>query len=125
METKLLQKYVWSDLSPVLRQYLVQDDQGRLGIGVIDPVYHGPNVMFVRPANVDRTIEEEIIGEGTIIMTETAWHLYHNTTYKGMWYDDRRTGWIREEELRSLEIISDLGWYAQEQHIEEMLETTD
>jgi len=100
------------DLSPIRHHYLVQDDQGRQGIASLDVVYQDTSVLFVRPVNVAETIhapDNISLPSNAIIMTATAWHRY-NQVYKGMWYDDTRTGHIQETELRTLTLICDCNY---------------
>lgn len=89
--------YRWPDLSPVVRQYLVKDDQGRVGVAYIDPVYHDDGVLFARPADTPATID----AGNAILMTDTAWHK-QGDEYSGSWYD-------ADDRLR-ITIVQDLGW---------------
>jgi len=99
------------NLSPICHHYIVVDDQGRQGLASLDVVYQGTSVLFVHPTDVAKTIPApiNILPTNAIIMTATAWHRY-GQVYKGMWYDDMRTGHIQETELRVLTLICDCDY---------------
>ena len=101
------------NLAPICHHYLVQDDQGRQGIASLDAAYQGTSVLFVHPVDVAETIhapDNISLPSNAIIMTATAWHRYGQEVYKGMWYDDLRTGRIQEAELRTLTLICDCDY---------------
>ena len=102
----------WADdLSPVMRRYVVRDDQGRYGLAYEDPIYHY-GMLMAHPIDVPSQIVSSVItsdGVG-VIMTDTRWHR-NGDIYVGMWYDDSRSGHhILEADLRTLTIIDDLGY---------------
>ena len=98
------------NLSPIEHVYLVEDEQGRKGIAYLDVVYHGTDVLFVRPSDVPSEMDEPsnlALPSNAIIMTKTAWHLRPDGSYKGLWYDSPLVGHVREDELHTLRLISD------------------
>jgi len=105
-------QYRWPDLSPVVRQYVVQDDQGRYGIATQDD---RKDVLFARPIGVTPTISAENVPgaedlpANAILMTATAWTRQDDGAYTGTWYDYDRIGRIPPEDLRRLTIVDDLG----------------
>jgi hypothetical protein len=101
-------QYRWPDLSPVIRQHVVKDDLGRIGIAYSDNVYH-VGVLFAHPADVPSQIDT---GKA-ILMTNTAFHVQLDGTYTGIWYDyDGPTSpaTIPTESMRRITIMDDLGY---------------
>jgi len=122
-------KYRWPDLSPVIRQYLVRDDQGRMGIATSDPVYH-PGVLFARPAGVPARIgvTDEPLPANATIMTATAWHRQADGSYTGTWFDyDGPTfpAAVPPEMIRRIVIIEDLGWVFPDKWADRVLAGSD
>lgn len=102
-------KYTWPDLSPVERQFMVRDEQGRYGVGIIDPVYHGEDTIFARPVGVP--------GGGSVM---TAWDRQPDGTYTGFWFD-APPGKVQPGELRRLKIVEDLGWVFPDKWVDRVL----
>jgi len=114
MNPKELPEYRWPNLSSVERQYIVQDDQGRVGIGVVD---HRREIIWVRPAGTPQTIDAPAnlaLPSNAILMTPTCWDRQTDGTYTGWWFDDKApasaTASVPEKYIRRLVIIDDLGW---------------
>lgn len=109
-----LPEYRWPDLSPVIRRYVVRDDQGRVGIAYADPCYH-KDTLFAHPATLSaKTGAGNVAGTETlppnaIIMTDTPFTL-RDGTYQGTWCDYPGSGQIPPEHIRTLTIIDDLGY---------------
>lgn len=122
--------YRWPDLSPVVRQYVVQDDQGRYGIAYEDHCHHA-GVLFAHPIDVRPIVSPEgvpgaeILPSNALLMTNTVFHSRGDGTYQGMWYDDRRTGQIPPGELRVLTILDDLGYVLPDDMAERFLAGSD
>lgn len=112
-----IDEYRWPDLSPVIRQYIVQDDQGRYGIASIDPVYRGVEVLFARPIDTPA----EIQSGKAIYMTPTAWNAEPDGTYTGTWHDYNGPSHVTGEYLRHLTIIQDLGYLMPDWAAEKLL----
>ena len=93
------------DLSPLMRRYVVRDDQGRYGLAYEDKTYHD-SMLFAHPIDIPSVIAT---GTNARIMTDTRWHR-NGDAYTGIWYDDSRSGHIPEEDLRTLTIVDDLGY---------------
>lgn len=100
-----MKQYRWPDLSPVIRQHVVVDDQGRYGIGRIDPVY-GSDTIWAYPIDVPPIIEQG----GARLMTATSWTPQDDGMYTGLWYDYSGVGHVPPGDLRRIKIVSDLGW---------------
>lgn len=101
-ETTKIPQYRWPSLSPVIRQYVVRDDQGRYGIAYSDNVYH-EGVLFAHPIDASSRIAE--------LMTDTVWHV-HPDGYTGIWYDYNGPTYpaiIPTEMLRRITIIDEIG----------------
>jgi len=101
--------YRWPDLSSVARQYIVVDDQGRYGIGVVTD--HADTIA-AHPIGVQSEMDakpEDGLPENAIIMTRTIWHLQDDGTYTGTWYDYSGPSHTPDNLLRRLTIVSDLG----------------
>ncbi len=114
MEPKNLPPYCWPDLSSVVRQYVVRDDQGRIGIAYADRYHDG--VIFAHPADTQPAISStgvrgaETLPTGAILLTDTAYHLGDDGQYHGTWYDYHGIGKVPPEDIRALTILDDLGW---------------
>lgn len=100
-----MNQYRWPDLSPVVRQVVVIDDQGRYGIGRIDPVYGGGG-LGAYPIDTPPVIERD----GARYITVTAWTPAGDGAYAGLWYDYSGVGHVTGSDLRQIKIVSDLGW---------------
>ena len=107
-------KYRFPSLKPVIRQYVVRDDLGRYGIAYSDNLYHA-GVLFAHPADVSEQISstgvkgaETLPGNATL-MTDTAFHL-RDGYYQGTWYDYTGIGQVPPKDIRTLTIVSDLGF---------------
>jgi hypothetical protein len=101
-------KYLWPNLSPVIRQYIVSDDLGRLGIACSDSVYH-IGVLSAHPIDTPA----EVSYQGGILMTDTPWNIQSDNTYTGIWYDydgPLFPASVPEEMLRHITIVQDLGY---------------
>jgi hypothetical protein len=113
MEEKL--EYRWPNLKPVIRQYVVRDDQGRYGIAYQDNCYHKGN-LFAHPIDVMSIISPEgmcgaeTLPTNAILMTDTAFPLREDGSYKGTWYDYGGIGIIPPGDIRTITIIDDLGY---------------
>lgn len=123
--------YRWPDLSPVVRQYVVKDDQGRVGIAYQDR----EDVMFAHPATMPSMVTPGTI-QGTnhlpvdaIIMTNTAWHWDDAAgAYTGWWWDDdvpTSPASVPPEMIRRLEIVEDLGFQMPDRWADEVLAGSD
>ena len=115
MNPNELPEYRWPDLSPVIiRRYVVQDDQGRIGIAYADPYYH-KDVLFAHPVTLPsvtgagNVAGTETLPQNSIFMTDTAFHL-RDGAYQGTWCDNQTIGQIPADEIRTLTIIDDLGY---------------
>jgi hypothetical protein len=112
--------YTWPDLSKVIRQYVVADDQGRFGIAIDDGCHDG--VLFAHPVDVPALIQ----GDGAQYMTDTAWHIKPDESYSGLWYDnDLPAGPIPPEKLRRITIVQDLGYLLPEWVADQALAGSD
>ncbi len=127
-------KYRWPTLESVIRKYVVHDDQGRYGIAYIDNVYHGMDTLFAHPIDVGiTTLPTDKVGAelasipSAILMTDTVWHQRPDGSYRGMWYDCNVTGHIPEDspDLRTLTIVSDLGYTMPDDMAELLLADSD
>lgn len=106
--TEQTTQYLWPDLSPVIRQFIVVDDQGRFGIAYADNVYH-QDILFAHPID----IQAKIRTGKAIYMTDTPWHKQADGTYSGTWCDyDGPTfpANVPPEMARNLTIAQDLGY---------------
>jgi hypothetical protein len=107
-------KYRFPNLKPVIRQYVVRDDLGRYGIAYSDNLYH-EGVLFAHPADVSEQISPagvkgaETLPTNAILMTDTAFH-FRDGVYQGTWYDYTGIGQVPSSDIRTLTIISDLGY---------------
>lgn len=101
--------YRWPDLSSIIRQYVVRDDQGRCGIAYND--CYREDVLFAHPIDVQPTISvgDEALPANAILMTDTAFHL-RDGQYQGTWYDYKGIGQVPKKDIRTLTIIDDLGY---------------
>lgn len=108
-----LPEYRWPNLSVVVRQYLVKDDQGRYGIGLVD---HRREIIWAHPitTRAEMTAPKELgLPSNAVIITNSAWHLQADGTYTGWWFDDNVPTFpetVPPEMIRRLEIADDLGW---------------
>jgi len=101
-------EYRWPDLSPVTRQYIVKDDQDRMGIAYSDSIYHD-GVLFAHPIDV----QAEISHGRAILMTDTTWMLQPDGSYSGTWYDYGGPifpATVPPEMLRCITVVQDLGY---------------
>lgn len=112
--------YTWPDLSPVKRQYVVVDNTGRYGIAIADIIHH-EGVLFAHPVEVPATIHNA----DAICMTDTAWHIQPDGSYTGRWYDDHKVGIIPPEDMRRINIVSDLGYVLPDQWAAQALAGSD
>ncbi len=110
------QQYHWPDLSPVLRQYVVRDDRGRVGIAYADPVYH-PGVLFAHPAEMpeaaraDQVAGAETLPAGAVVMANTPWRWNDQAqAWTGVWCDYGGLGAIPAGDIRRLIVVDDLGY---------------
>lgn len=116
-------KYTWPSLKPVIRQYVVVDDLGRYGIAYSDNVYH-EGVLFAHPVDV----AEIINADHAVYMTDTVFNLKSDGQYTGVWYDyDGPTfpAAIPPELLRSITVVSDLGYLLPDSVAADMLTGSD
>jgi hypothetical protein len=109
-------QYRWPDLSAVIRQAVVRDDQGRYGIAYSDPVYHD-NVLFARPIDDPAVIENG----NARLMTATAWHGQPDGTFTGIWHDYAGPAHVPPKLLRRLTIVADLGYLMPDEMAEKLL----
>ena len=94
--------YYWPDLSPVVRRYIVVDDQGQYGVAHADNAYH-PGVLFAHPVSVPAAYDTDVAGVGAaIIITDKPFHRQVDGSYTGSWHDSNT-------ETR-ITIVDDLGW---------------
>lgn len=117
-----LPSYLWPDLSPVIRLYVVVDDQGRHGIAHTDPVYH-PNVLFAHPIH----LPGRVVQSGAAYLTNTAWHK-EGDTYTGVWcdYDGPVSPQnIPDELVRRITIVDDLGYHLPDKWADKALADSD
>ena len=114
MDPKNITPYSWPDLSSVVRQYVVRDDQGRIGIAYADRYHDG--VLFAHPADMQPAISSagvrgaEALPTGAVLLTNTAFHVAEDGQYRGTWCDYPGVGRVPPEDLRTLTVIDDLGW---------------
>lgn len=113
MDPKELPEYRWPTLRAVDRQYVVRDDRGRYGIGVVD---HRREIIWVRPIGTPtetRAPDNLALPHNAIIMTSTCWHRQEDGSYTGFWSDDNVPTYpvtVPPEMIRHLTIVDDLGW---------------
>jgi hypothetical protein len=94
--------YRWDDLSPVVRQYVVVDNNGRYGIAMVD---HREDVIFAHPIDVDTQIGNDgslALPSNAVIMTDTAFYPSPDG-WRGQWYDQNVDV--------TLSVVSGLGIY--------------
>lgn len=121
--TEQTKQYLWPDLQPVIRQYVVVDDRGRFGIAYTDNVYD-QDVLFAHPIN----IKAETSIDNEIYMTDTAWHKQTDGVYEGTWYDyDGPTfpANVPSEMVHRLTIVQDLGYLMPDKWAEIALKGSD
>lgn len=93
--------YRWPDLSPVQRQYVVCDNQGRIGIAHTG----GDNMIWAHPANVPTKMDATAkigLPSNAVLITDTSWHIQKDGSYKGSWFD--------ANSQTAIVIIDDLGY---------------
>lgn len=112
-----LPEYRWPDLSAVIRQYIVQDDHGRIGVA-----HNGPNGdLWAHPAEMpalDQAAPEMGLPSGAKIMTNTLWR-QDGEYWVGHWCDQPI------EDQRHLTIIDDLGWVMPDRYADQALAESD
>jgi hypothetical protein len=121
--------YRWPSLAVVTRQYLVQDDKGRWGIGVVDERH---NIIWARPIGQSAQMSAPAgmggLPRNAILITATAWHACpDDDTYKGWWSDDNVPTGIKmpPEMIRSIKIVDDLGWIMPDDWADQALAGSD
>ena len=93
----------------------MRDDQGRIGIAHADR-YH-EDVLFAHPADMQTTMSAsgvrgaETLPRGAVLMTDTPFRVAEDGKYHGIWCDHLGIGKVPPEDIRTLTIIDDLGWY--------------
>lgn len=103
--------YRWPDLSPVIRQYVVRDDQGRFGIAHATDT----DTIWARPIGLpgEMAVPADMgLPHNAVIITSTSWRLQTDSTYTGWWYDDdvpTHPATVPPEMIRRLQIVDDLG----------------
>jgi len=112
MNPNELPNYRWPDLSKVVRQFLVRDDTGRVGIARSGP----DNDLWSRPADVNDIILAS--PDGVQYMTNTLWH-YDGAGWVGTWFDQP------VEDRRRLTIVNDLGWRMPDKYADQALVGSD
>ena len=110
----------WPSLSPVVRQYVVVDDQGRHGIAHTDPVYH-PNVLFAHPVNVPSCVKQS----SAFYFTNTTWRKEQDGSYTGVWHDYDGPQEVPDELTRRITIVDDLGWQLPDKWADKILAGSD
>jgi len=116
-----LPQYRWPDLSSVTRQYIVRDDQGRLGIAHQD---HRQDVLFAHPIDYQAII----VSNHAQYMTATPWHLQDDGSYTGTWFDyDGPTfpATIPPGMIRRITIMQDLGYLMPDKWADKALAGSD
>ena len=127
MNPTQLPAYRWPDLSPITRQYLVRDDRGRYGIGVVD---HRREIMWVRPVGTPQVMQADPdmgLPTGAILMTPIPWKR-EDDAYSGWWADDKVPTFpaiVPPEMIRRLEIVDDLGWVIPDKWADVALDGSD
>lgn len=121
--------YRWPDLSVVKRQYVVADDQGRVGIGTVGA---DREIIGVRPAGVPTRIDvpgDMGLPGNAVLITTMSWRLQDDGTYLGYWHDDKVPAHVTrdmyDEVYRRLTIVDDLGWVIPDRFADEALAGSD
>ncbi len=123
-------EYRWPTLKPVIRQFVVRDDQGRYGIAYQDNYYH-EGTLFAHPIDVATSISSnsvpgaEMLPSDALLMTDTAFSRRDDGTYKGTWYDYRGLGLIPPKDIRTLTIVDDLGYVMPDEMADHFLAGSD
>lgn len=98
------------------RRYIVRDNKGQYGIATYDP--YKVDVLLAHPLDVPAVIKDVIIaGNYGSLLTDTPFHREKDGCYRGIWYDYTGYGQIPEDDVRTLEIVDDLGWIVSDQAI--------
>lgn len=119
--------YRWPDLSSVQRQYIVRDNDGRIGIAHTADA----DILWARPitAPAQMTAPSEMgLPNNAVLMTGTSWHLQPDGTYAGNWYDDDLPTYpasVPPEMIRRLEIMEDLGYLMPDRYADIALAGSD
>ena len=114
----MAENYLWPDNSPVIRQFVVVDDQGRFGIAYSDPVYH-EGVLFAHPIDARAQIRD---GK-SVYLTDTPWRKDGNT-FTGIWFDYDGPSFpaqVPSQTIRHITIIDDLGYLLPDKWAEQAL----
>lgn len=117
--------YRWPDLSVVQRQYVVADDQGRIGIGAVGA---DREIIWARPAGVTALTGASGgmgLPSNAVLITPTAWRLQEDGAYLGYWYDDKMPSHITNDMYKRLVIVDDLGWVIPDRFAAEALADSD
>lgn len=128
MDRQELPEYSWPNLRIVERQYVVRDDKGRYGIGVVD---HRRGIIWVRPIGIPQTMQAPdklALPSNAIIMTATSWHRQTDGSYTGCWPDDNVPTFpatIPQEMIRRIIVVDDLGWIMPDQWADIILAGSD
>ncbi|GAP11119.1 hypothetical protein BECAL_02304 [Bellilinea caldifistulae] len=96
------------------RRYIVRDNKGRYGIATYDPSKE--DVLFAHPLDVPAIIRDVIIAENMYgsLLTDTPFNR-KDGRYRGVWYDYTGYSQIADDDVRTLEIVDDLGWIVSDQ----------
>lgn len=108
-----LPEYRLPDLSILERQYVVRDDKGRYGVGIVD---HRREIIWARPIGQPSQIaapDNLGLPDNAILMTASCWTINPDGTYRGFWSDDDVPTYpatVPVAMMRQLTIVDDLGW---------------
>lgn len=108
---KDLPVYRWPSLKVVERLYIVRDNAGRVGIGVVD---RRRNLIWARPVEQAEVVPAAVVGlPHAKLITSTCWHIQDDGTYTGFWADADVPVYpavVPASAMRTLTIVNDLGW---------------
>lgn len=105
-----IKDYRWPSLSPLIRQMIVVDDQGRYGIAHQDARHLQDGVIIAHPIDISSEYKTGWRDKGPILLTNTVFNKNENDTYTGIWFDCGISGHVKDDDKRHLTIICDLGY---------------
>ncbi|KKM08408.1 hypothetical protein SY88_23760 [Clostridiales bacterium PH28_bin88] len=120
MKPSELPNYRWPDLSYIVRQYVVVDARGRIGIA-----HNGSDGnLWAHPAEmpaIAQATPDMALPNGAKLMTDTLWRYSDDDdAWIGRWCDQDS-----DDELLHLVIVDDLGWVMPDRYADQALSGSD